>query len=260
MYSFISFAVLFAAGCSAASVHLPRLDGRIVGGYETDIKEVPFQVSLQNGWHYCGGSLIAKRFVLTAAHCTDRDPEHNPNFSIRIGSSYSRNGGLLVKPIRIHQHWDYNNINVDYDFSIVELEDYDESVLPFELTYAKLPKAKDVVAEGTLLTVSGWGNTKDPQESRDVLRAVQVPKVTNDVCEQAYSGIGVITERMLCAGYPQGGKDACQGDSGGPMSIDGVLVGVVSWGYGCAEPNYPGVYARVSSILPWIANTTGLDL
>ncbi|XP_075168802.1 trypsin-1-like [Haematobia irritans] len=259
MRFFIAFAALFVAGCSAAVPRMPRLDGRIVGGFETDIKDVPFQVSLQNGWHYCGGSLIAKRFVLTAAHCTDGDSEFYPNFNVRLGSSFSRTGGLLVKPVRIHQHHKYDGSTVDYDFSILELEDYDETVLPFELTYAKLPSGDDL-ADGTLLTVSGWGNTKNPNEDNSVLRAVQVPKVSKDVCEKAYSGFGVITDRMLCAGFPQGGKDSCQGDSGGPMAREGTLYGVVSWGYGCAEPNYPGVYARVSSVLPWIAEKTGLSL
>lgn len=260
MRFFFAIAVLFVASCSAANVRgKPRLDGRIVGGYETDIKKVPFQVSLQAGWHFCGGSLIAKRFVLTAAHCTDGASEFNPNFKVRVGSSYSEKGGLLLKVNRIYQHHQYSASVVDYDFSILELEDYDTSALGFELQYAKLPTADDV-ADGTLVTVSGWGNTKNPNESSDVLRAVQVPKVNQKVCQEAYTNFGDVTDRMICAGYTQGGKDSCQGDSGGPMALDGTLVGVVSWGFGCAEPNYPGVYARVASVLPWIAEKTGLSL
>lgn len=233
---------------------LPRLGGRIVGGYEVDIKDVEFQVSLQTYYHFCGGSLIAKRYVLTAAHCTDGKPATNPNFKVRLGSKYSAKDGILVQPTHIFQHKNYNSKTINYDFSILKLEDYDESQLSYKMVYAKLPSEKDI-EDGTILTVSGWGNTQNASESRDVLRAVKVPKVNKEVCEDAYRNFGVITDQMLCAGHPEGGKDACQGDSGGPLFRDNVLWGVVSWGYGCAKPNYPGVYSRVSTVLDWIKET-----
>ena len=87
------------------------------------------------------------------------------------------------------------------------------------------------------------------------LQYVRVPAITNSQCNSAYGGD--ITDTMLCAGYPNvGGKDACQGDSGGPFVCNdngnAVIAGVVSWGIGCALPNYPGVYARVTPVLSWI--------
>lgn len=259
MWHTIIFVVLFVGWSSAAYVPLPRLDGRIVGGYEADIKDISFQVSLQGGFHFCGGSLIAKRYVLTAAHCTAGHSEINPSFKVRIGSNYSAKGGLLLKPLRIHQHKLYNGMTIDYDFSILELEDYEIRSLPFDIEFAKLPVSDDL-PDGTILTVSGWGNTQNPFESNSALRAVRVPKVNQDVCAQAYMGFGDITDQMICAGLPEGGKDACQGDSGGPLFYKDTLVGVVSWGYGCAKPSYPGVYARVAAVLPWITEKTGLQI
>ncbi|XP_055700154.1 trypsin-1-like isoform X2 [Phlebotomus papatasi] len=108
------------------------------------------------------------------------------------------------------------------------------------------------VPDGTMLMVSGWGDTQNAHESRNQLRAAKVPKYNDKACNDAYKGFGGITERMMCAGVLEGGKDACQGDSGGPLTWDGVVVGVVSWGYGCAKPRYPGVYSRVSAVRDWI--------
>ena len=89
------------------------------------------------------------------------------------------------------------------------------------------------------------------------LQYVRVPAITNSACNSSYGGS--ITDSMLCAGYPGvGGKDACQGDSGGPFVCNNngnaVIAGVVSWGYGCADANYPGVYSRVTKVLDWIKN------
>ena len=92
----------------------------------------------------------------------------------------------------------------------------------------------------------------------DNLQWVEVPLVTNAQCFQNYNGYIGITSSMICAGYPEGGKDSCQGDSGGPLICNeggkAVLTGVVSVGLGCAAPNFPGIYARVTAVLNWIEN------
>ncbi|XP_010767091.1 trypsin-2-like, partial [Notothenia coriiceps] len=82
------------------------------------------------------------------------------------------------------------------------------------------------------------------------LQCVEVPILSHKDCDGSYPGL--ITDHMVCAGYLEGGKDACQGDSGGPLVCNGELQGVVSWGQGCAQPNYPGVYTKVCSLMPWI--------
>lgn len=91
------------------------------------------------------------------------------------------------------------------------------------------------------------------------LQRVTVPIIDRNLCKNTYEGVGTITPRMICAGdITEGGKDSCQGDSGGPLTNNGILYGIVSWGYGCAKPRYPGVYTNVATVRSWIKNTTGI--
>ena len=229
--------------------------GRIVGGVEINIEDAPYQISLQKyGSHICGGSIISEGFVLTAAHCTDGAVASS--MSVRIGSSKYASGGVTIKVEKIIQHELYNKRNVDYDFSLLKLAseiEFDETKQPVEL-----PELNEPVADGTSCFVSGWGNTQNAAESRAHLRAAFVPSVNQVDCNKAYVAFGGVTDRMICAGYPEGGKDACQGDSGGPLVANGKLVGVVSWGYGCAKPGYPGVYSRVAVAREWISKNSGV--
>jgi hypothetical protein len=103
---------------------------------------------------------------------------------------------------------------------------------------------------------TGWGALEAGGSSPDVLMQVLLPIIDNEVCNQAGWYDGVIDDTMVCAGYQQGGRDTCQGDSGGPLVCYNddawVLYGVVSWGYGCAATNHPGLYGRVSPYLRWM--------
>jgi len=236
--------------CFCASPRLynprqPRLDGRIVGGYEIEITDAPYTVSLQAVSHACGGSIIGKKWVLTAAHCTDGQ---NPNYlTVRVGSTTHAANGTIINISRIVQHANFSFYNIDYDFSLLELETdltFDSTTKPI-----KLPRQGKEYPDNTPCLVAGWGNTQNALEPRDRLRAAIVPTVNQQTCYDAYNAFGGVTDRMICAGlYPDGGRDACQGDSGGPLVAKGKLIGVVSWGSGCALPNYPGVYSRVASV------------
>ncbi|XP_055590612.1 trypsin-1-like [Uranotaenia lowii] len=231
--------------------HLPRFDPRmIVGGYPIEIDEAPYQVSLQrDGNHICGGSIISSKWILTAAHCTEYGS--TKSFSVRIGSTKHAAGGQVKKVANIVSHPEYDGVSIVNDFCLLELEEtlqFDNSIQTIKLTVDE-PEA------GSIALVSGWGATHSPSESNAKLRAANVPIVTREDCNKAYDGR--IHESMICAGFlEQGGKDSCQGDSGGPLTIDGQLVGVVSWGRGCAEAGYPGVYSNVASVLDWINETT----
>ncbi|XP_055590614.1 trypsin 3A1-like [Uranotaenia lowii] len=242
---FLALCAVFLAVANARYVS----KSKIVGGFQIEIAEVPYQVSLQkNGRHNCGGSIIADRWVLTAAHCvTNRDASL---YTVRVGSTDRTDGGELIQVEEVIPHESYNDATADFDFALLLLSEaigYNDTVQAIELA-----AVDEVIEDGTMSIVSGWGATHNPEEDNQQLRATNVPTVNQQECVEAYSKIGPVTEQMICAGYKAGGQDSCQGDSGGPLAIDGRLVGVVSWGQGCAEPDLPGVYARVSAVREWI--------
>lgn len=117
-----------------------------------------------------------------------------------------------------------------------------------------VPEGSEDIPDGTTLRVSGYGETQVATDDPTYLRAVSVPKISNERCEEKYAAyIFPVNENMLCAGFTEGGRDACWGDSGGALVNDaGEVVGVVSWGIGCAQPGYPGVYARISHVRDFI--------
>ncbi|XP_029725054.2 trypsin 3A1 isoform X2 [Aedes albopictus] len=225
--------------------------GRIVGGIAVNITDYPYQVSLQRNNHFCGGSVLNDRWILTAAHCT-KGITNASVLRIRAGSTEVRSGGVLAQVRTIYFHPKQNSWS-NYDFSLLELKEalkLSKAVQPISL-----PAHDDSFEDGTLCEVSGWGNTRNANESSLSLRAATVPLYNQEKCSTVYKEYGGVSESMICAGYEEGGKDSCQGDSGGPLVCNGVLVGVVSWGKGCAEPGFPGVYGRVTSAVEWISET-----
>ncbi|XP_062135434.1 uncharacterized protein LOC133845094 [Drosophila sulfurigaster albostrigata] len=232
-------------------------NGRIVGGYATHVAVHPHQISLrrkainspQNAFtHICGGSVICGgKYVVTAAHCIIASVASQ--YKVVAGTS-RRNGsdGVIVSVSEIIMHEKYNPNTYDHDIAVLVLSS------PFPVnnfTIKAIELASEDVEAGSISTITGWGTTSSGGTASDQLLAVDVPIVSNEVCNEDYSGL--ITDSMLCAGVRGvGGKDACQGDSGGPLIVDNKLHGVVSWGYGCAHPEYPGVYARVSYLREWI--------
>jgi len=229
---------------------------RIVGGEETEAHEYPWQVGLvsASGSHpWCGGTLISSQHVLTAAHCTDGSSPSS--IAVLLGehkiddSSFTR-----VAISAITDHPGYSASTLDSDFSILTLAEpvtFSSSVSP-----ACLPASTSQDYAGQVATVSGWGTLSSGGNQPTVLNDVDVTVQTNQACNEAYGN--QITSNMICAA--DSGKDSCQGDSGGPMVVKEndhyALVGVVSWGYGCAMEQYPGVYARVTAQMNWILDNT----
>uniref|UniRef100_U5ET82 trypsin n=1 Tax=Corethrella appendiculata TaxID=1370023 RepID=U5ET82_9DIPT len=241
---------------------IKSIDGRIarpmiVGGRQDRIANIPYQVAFEkNGGQFCGGALISDSWVLSAAHCARN--LNIKNAKIRVGSSYLNYGGRVYGIKSIHVHPDFVQAEGKNDFLLIELN----GKVPFgKNKFAKLPNATTSFADGTMCTVSGWGLTKSPSESRFILRSVKVPIFNQDECEYVHRTRNVqrpITSEMICAGYREGGKSSCQGDSGGPLTCGRILAGVVSWGVGCAAPQFPAVYARVTSARQWIYDITGI--
>ncbi len=248
------FAPLDKAGIEAAvpasNLPLPRLAGqeKIVGGVEAIKGEFPFIVSLRGdyGGHFCGGSLIKKDWVLTAAHCI---PGGIKKVVIGLHDQSQGTDAETLEVDSVIGHPDYNKQPQDYDFALLHLKG-ESKFPPAVLNRKALPGKVDLVT-------AGWGYTVENGDVENVLRKVTVPLVSAKVCSKAYPG--KITDRMLCAGLDNGGKDSCQGDSGGPLlagtGAARVLAGVVSWGEGCARPKKYGVYSKVSSVIDWIDST-----
>merc|ERR1712066_129539 len=243
----------------SCSCGLPNTSNRIVGGVETEANEYPWQVALVSagGSHpWCGGTLISSQHVLTAAHCTAG--ESPSSMAVLLGEHDRTDGDYnRVSLSAITDHPDYNDWTLDNDFSILTLAE----PVPFtlEVSPACLPSDFSQDYAGQVATVTGWGTLQSGGNQPAVLNEVDVTVQTNTECTAAY-GTGEITSNMICAA--DAGKDSCQGDSGGPLVVKEngrfTLAGVVSWGFGCADPNYPGVYARVTAKMDWIlANTQG---
>ncbi|ALC41751.1 lambdaTry [Drosophila busckii] len=227
---------------------VPMPDGRIVGGQDADIHHYPHQISMRyRGNHRCGGSVLTSNIIVSAAHCVNTlKKEDTANLTIVGGSTtlYPKGQELPVREFFVHEK--YRTLNNDYDAAILVLDgefEFNESLQPIALA-EKRPE------NGTVVIVTGWGVTEEDGKIPNVLQSVEVNVVENSQCKSAYSVM--LTSRMLCAGVSGGGKDACQGDSGGPLIYNNELLGIVSWGTGCARPKYPGVYASVPDVKDWI--------
>ncbi len=254
---------------------------RIVNGDEVleENGAYPFQVQL--GWGYCGGELIAPDVVLTAAHCIDGGSPSTVD--IWDGTKMTRR---LVQGGKMHPN--YNNKKLHDDIAVMKLRDtalavkevsdggrtywelvgndYDWEETPPIIRmqrYETPSRCTSLYSQGladdiTTMTVIGFG-TMEGGNLSDKLREASVHYVTNSVCQQQY-GAGSITDDMLCASDTVDEQDACQGDSGGPLFTRlpagdyqlQTLVGLVSWGEGCALKEFPGVYSRVAANIDWV--------
>jgi len=229
----------------------------IVGGTEATPGAWAGTVALYMGSSQgCGGSLIADSWVLTAGHCV-RPNVANGGISKVVINRHRLSQSTVGETRLVNQVIRHTGFNADMDNDIALLHLATPTSAPKARLLTKQQAAS--VAAGANVTVVGWGNTSEMGGSSDVLRQVTVPVISNTSCrtQPMYSDV---TANMICAAFSQGGKDSCQGDSGGPlfMTLNGqkTQVGLVSWGIGCARPNAPGVYTRISNYLDWIGQKT----
>ncbi|NJQ05360.1 S1 family peptidase [Streptomyces lonarensis] len=220
----------------------------IVGGTPTTTDEHPYVMQLAGASgvrvQRCGATLVAPTKAVTAAHCV-----HNLDRTryLVVGGRTARLGpegvDREISDIWINPAWDRDT--KAGDVAVLTLAE----PMPFATLPIAGPTDAHLYEPGTPSHVLGWGRTAEVGNASTVLRIAEVPLVADAACEAAYAShtFQVDSASMVCAGLPEGGVDACQLDSGGPLVVDGVLVGVVSWGNGCARPDFPGVYVRVSA-------------
>lgn len=219
-----------------------------MAGQIGSITTYPYQVSLRSlDKHQCGGAIIKPKYVLTAAHCVDGVLARWA--SIRAGfSKLNEPGGTIFDVSRFIAHPKYRVQTMSNDIAIVVLVKpfvYSDSIRAIEL-----PPFNANYSPGEYAVTSGWGYLWESASTpSNTLQFVKVPIVDLANCQAVY-GPDVITRAQICAGNGRG--DACQGDSGGPLALNGVLIGIVSFGYGCNRPSFPGVYTKVAFHRLWL--------
>ncbi|GFX43982.1 serine proteinase stubble [Trichonephila clavipes] len=239
--------------------------GRIVGGGNSYFGEWPWVVSLRQ-WkknaflHKCGATLLNEFWAITAAHCVENVPL--TDILLRMGEYdiSHENEPLPFVERRVQivaSHPQFDRRTFEYDLALLRF--YEPIVFQRNIIPVCIPKGNDTYV-GKYATVTGWGRLHEDGPLPNVIQEVSLPIITNKLCENMYRQAGFvedIPDIFICAGYTNGGKDSCEGDSGGPMVLqedDGrwVLAGVISWGIGCALPNQPGVYTRITKFAEWI--------
>lgn len=208
---------------------------RIVNGVEVSPK---FKYEFMINAFGCGASLVAPNVAISAAHCGNLDVIQIGRHDLDDASeSYEEFSVIERVP-----HPQYNSRTEENDFMMLRLNGSSSRtpvVLDSDLS---LDSGRDVIA-------MGWGHTSYGGVPSSVLLEVELDLLSNSECENRYDRIPDV---MVCA--TRSGKDSCQGDSGGPLidKATGKLIGIVSWGADCADPFYPGVYAKVQHEIDWI--------
>lgn len=255
MIAFLIFLIAIKTSYAAFLGIVPASAGRIVGGFTIDITKVPYQVSIQttDGDHYCGGTLIRDNIVLTAGHCV-KFSSNPKDVRVYLGSTDRTQGGIAIQAQKLKYHEDFEGFParaMKNDIALIRLS---ESA-PLSENISVIAVATHDPPAGSIALATGWGKLNEADYDFEIpteLQGVYLEMISIATCRAAY-GADLVQDHNICA-YSTG-KDACQGDSGGPIVVDDILVGIVSWGIGCAEKGNPGVYTSTASFNDWIVKT-----
>ncbi|RKT56989.1 S1 family peptidase [Saccharothrix australiensis] len=228
--------VLMALGGGVAAA-----EPRVVGGSRVSVEDYPWVVYLTDskGNQFCGGTLVAPTKVVTAAHCAGGLAPKTARVVVGREDKRDTRRGVALPVADVWTHPEYVTADRGHDVAVLTLTRAAPGT-PLELAGGDA-----LYAAGTRATAFGWGRTSEQGAMSQFLMAVGLPVVSDESCEQSYALYK--PELMVCAGVPEGGLDTCQGDSGGPLVAGGKLIGVTSWGEGCAREGKPGVYSRISA-------------
>ncbi|XP_054905442.1 acrosin [Poeciliopsis prolifica] len=262
---FLSVLCLAAAAsdqrCGKRKLAAPPGASRIIGGRDATEGAWPWQASIQFlGTHFCGGTIVGSKWVVSAAHCYHRYIWHSSFLTVLVGvTSLSKPGPHFqrrgVKRVIVHEKYDFNTSNNDVALLVLKV--------PIVFTNYVQPCCFPTSMNHQLSLnlsncfITGWGSINYKGGAADMLQEAELEVIETDRCNQKHWYNGLITEQMLCAGTLSGGVDTCQGDSGSPLQCYSendnryYLIGVTSFGENCGHPNRPGVYSKTSMYGRW---------
>ncbi|XP_001361207.3 seminase [Drosophila pseudoobscura] len=222
---------------------------RIVGGTTTSQSAVGgYVVNLRyDGTFYCGGSLVSRMYVVTAAHCVSG--YQASRMTVQGGVSKLSQTGVIRRVARTFVPSTYSSSRLNMDVAVLRLQ---SSMTGNNI--ATIPLCSVQWSPGDYMRVSGWGTTQSgSSQPSNQLRTVQIQLIRKTVCQRAYRSQDTLYASTFCA--RSSGKDSCTGDSGGGVIYRNQLCGIVSWGLGCANANYPGVYTSIHRARSFIVSS-----
>ncbi|GAB0093335.1 Chymotrypsin-2 [Sergentomyia squamirostris] len=240
--------LVFSAVTFAENLELPFfLNGRIVGGEVAEDGSAPYQISLQkSGSHICGGSIVDKQWILTAAHCVEGASASS--LSILAGTNDLKNGGVRYQPTKIFIHSRYNKPNFANDIALIKLEEtikFTDRIKAIDYEYRTIP-------EDAVLKLTGWGRLSANGQLPNLLQTLEVTYVNHESCKKLTNG--PVDVGHLCT-LNSKGKGECNGDSGGPLIYNNRLVALVNWGIQPCASGKPDGNCRVAYYHDWIRTT-----